>query len=90
MPDMFSLELPDPNNMTKEQADALNEFMDAIFASYEAETKNIANSLGVSEKCASDIFYLRTRSRWTQELEAELIQFHKNNVPVNIFDFGHN
>ena len=44
--------------------------------------------LGVSERCAADVFYLRTRSRWTEELEKELILLHKNGNPPNMCDFG--
>jgi hypothetical protein len=40
--------------------------------------KELAESLGVSEDYARGIFYLRTRSRWTQEAENELIRMSKN------------
>jgi len=48
----------------------------------------LAKELKVSEKCASDVLYLRTRFRHTPELEAELIRLHKEGIPVNVYEFG--
>lgn len=42
----------------------------------------------VSEDCAVDILYLRTRNRWTVDLEKELINLHKAGTPPNIMEFG--
>ena len=39
---------------------------------------------------AADIQYFRTTSRWTPELEKELIILHKQNTPPNIFTFALN
>lgn len=50
--------------------------------------EGVAYALGVSEECATDIWYLRQRSRWTAELEAELIRLHKEGNPPNINEFG--
>lgn len=49
---------------------------------------NLAKAYQVTESCASDIIYLRTRNRWTPELEKELIKLHKEGNPPNIMDFG--
>ena len=35
-----------------------------------------------------DICYLRTMSRWTRELEKELIELHKAGTPANVYTFG--
>lgn len=43
--------------------------------------KKLAKELDVSGYCASDVYYLRTRSRHTPELEIELINLHKNGTP---------
>ena len=68
----------DAENISKDYA----EFM----ANYIEE---LSEELGVSQNCAHQICYLRTRRRWTQELEDELIQLHKEgNPPDNIFEFG--
>jgi hypothetical protein len=32
---------------------------------------------GMSKACACDVLYLRGRSRWTEQLEAKLIEEHK-------------
>lgn len=39
-------------------------------------------------RCMSDVSYLRTRNRWTQELEDELIELHLQGTPPNIYEFG--
>lgn len=48
---------------------------------YEKEMENyfqsLAEELGVSLSCALNVFYLRQRSRWTQDLENELIRMDK-------------
>ncbi len=48
----------------------------------------LAADLNCSLSCAADILYLRTRSRWTQELEDELVAAHKRGEEINIFEFG--
>lgn len=54
----------------------------------ETEAEQLAKNLKVSLTCAYDILYLRTRSRWTQKLENELIQANKNGEFVNMNEFG--
>jgi hypothetical protein len=48
----------------------------------------LAAELEVSVECATDVWYLRTRSRHTPELEAELIKLHKAGTPPNMCEFG--
>jgi hypothetical protein len=50
--------------------------------------RDLATELGVSVNCAHDVWYLRTRSRHTPELEAELITLHAAGTPPNMCDFG--
>lgn len=64
----------DAKQMTKEEANAAFEEWQG---SMEKEFKEIADRFGVSENCAANIFYLRTRSRWSQESEDELIRMDK-------------
>lgn len=37
----------------------------------------LAKELGVADMQAGDIWYLRSRSRWTQELENRIVAAHK-------------
>jgi hypothetical protein len=62
---------------------ALNEAMDLWQDSMDEEQRQIAQDLGVSEETASSIQYLRTRSRWTQEKENELIARDKAGNPMD-------
>ena len=54
----------------------------------ETEAGFLAKVLDISEQCADDVLYLRSRRRWTPQLEAELIQLHKDGKPPNVYDFG--
>ena len=47
----------------------------------------LANELDCSLKCATDVWYLRTRSRWTQELEDKLISLHDTGMAPNMCEF---
>lgn len=50
--------------------------------------QDLSEELNCSYACAADVWYLRQRSRWTQELEDELIRLYsEGNVP-NIMEFG--
>jgi hypothetical protein len=42
----------------------------------------------ISPALAADIAYLRTRARWTEELEQELIRLHIAGTPPSMCDFG--
>jgi len=52
------------------------------------EDPNLAQAAQVSEECVSDVGYLRSRSRWSEELELELIALHKAGNPPNVNEFG--
>lgn len=63
----------------------MSDFMEHIDTEeLEAEAKK----LGVELSAMNDIGYLRTRHRWTPELEAELIRLHNAGTPPNIMEFG--
>lgn len=67
----FAVEVP------VHDSEAMDEFQKAMDAHAEAVNKyidEIAQKLEVSDSCAMDIYYLRSRSRWTQEAEDELIR----------------
>lgn len=62
----------------KKTMQALQEMMDAQAEAYNQEVLKISDELGVDDLWALDILYLRTRSRWTQELENKLVQMAKD------------
>lgn len=70
------------------KSDAFQSAMDQMAAEYNQHISNLAKELGVSEDCANDVAYLRTRSRHTQELENELIRLHAAGTPPNMSEFG--
>jgi hypothetical protein len=84
-PESFYVEVPvgDPDAMN-----AFQSFMDELHESTNRHIDELAKELRCSSACAQDVFYLRSRSRWTEELENELIQLHKQNNPPNMCEFG--
>lgn len=76
--------------MDEGRMEEFQEAMDALYDSMNKEIEELARELDVSEACAQDVWYLRTRSRHTQELEEELIQLHRDGNPPNIMEFGCN
>ena len=68
--------------------DELQAIMDAYYDSMVKSIKSLATELDVSEECACDVLYLRSRSRWSPELEQRLIDMHREGNPPNICDFG--
>jgi hypothetical protein len=65
-----------------------NKVQNDYYNEMEEYFKSLAEELGCSVGCAGDVWYLRQRSRWTQELENELIRLHKEGTPPNICEFG--
>jgi tRNA U55 pseudouridine synthase TruB len=64
-------------------ADAQDEYYNEL----ETYLQSLAEELGCSVGCAADVWYLRQRSRHTQELEDVLIRLHNNGTPPNICEF---
>ena len=55
---------------------------------WDEECREIAGLYGVSPLWAAAIWYLRQRSRWTQELENQLIEMAHNGEEVpNMFEW---
>ena len=73
----------DPDKMAR-----LQTVMDDIAESTDKYISALASKLNISEVCAHDVFYLRSRSRHTPELEAQLIALHAEGNPPNMCDFG--
>ncbi len=65
------------------------EIQDEYYNELESYLEDLAQKLNCSRACAGDIWYLRQRSRWTQELEDELIARYAAGEAVNICEFGH-
>ena len=66
--------------------DALNEMMNATQDAWAEEIKQIAKDFGISESTAGDVWYLRTRSRWTQDLENQLVEAYHAGKPIDSGD----
>ncbi len=61
----------------------VNDLMGAVQDAWVREIIDISRSLGVSDQVAQDIWYLRTRSRWTQELEDQLVAAARAGKPID-------
>ena len=61
---------------TSEGMAALTAVGIAMAEAFDDDVAQIVRELNVSEKCAADIAYLRTRSRHTAQLEQRLIDMH--------------
>lgn len=81
----FVVQLPDLKD--KEACEAFQKVMNEYHDSINEYVANLAKEMNISEECALDVWYLRTRSRHTKEKELELIELHKNGTPPNICEF---
>jgi hypothetical protein len=61
---------------------------DDYYNEMEAYFQSLADELDCTVACATDVWYLRQRSRWTQELEDELLRLYDIGQPPNICEFG--
>lgn len=84
-PMYFVTNIPNPGDKSMS---GFQSFMNYIQDATVAEIQEIATELNLSYSCAADVWYLRTRSRWTQTLEDQLITLHQTGNPPNICDFG--
>jgi hypothetical protein len=71
MSKIFSVEVPVDN---PEQMKAFHEMMDAIQEAAILECQSLAKQKKITEGAASDILYLRTRSRWNKQLEDRMMR----------------
>jgi hypothetical protein len=78
----FSIDLT-RNSMTEVQ-EAMDYYHNELLSHAAAE----AEKLGVTVDCMLDVLYLRSRSRWTQELEDNLIVLHQSGHRPNMCEFG--
>lgn len=61
--------------------------MDAYHKEMARHTEEVARRLNVDLMCANHVVYLRSRSRWTKELEDELIASYKEGNKPGLNDF---
>lgn len=83
----FCVEMPDPND-----AAAMEEFqklMDMVNEETDKEIDSVMEKYGVDFETANAVVYLRSRSRWTQEKENELLEWKKTEPFPNIMEWGH-
>lgn len=71
-----------PEEMTNRDWDKFQNAMDDLNDMWDQEIRDIAKDFGVSTDCAQSIWYLRTRSRWSQEKEDYLIELDKKGEPM--------
>lgn len=67
----FSIQIPIDD---KEKMNTFQEVMNQLSKAMINEETRIAKELNCSEWAACDILYLRSRSRWSQELENEILR----------------
>jgi hypothetical protein len=63
--------------------DAMNEVQDA----WVREIESIANEFGISFGSAGEVWYLRSRGRWTKAKEEKLIELGKAGKCVNMCEW---
>ena len=75
-------------NLSAEQYDLINAFANATMEFHEDEVKQLMKDDPLMTRaCALDISYLRTRSRWTADLEKRLYKEHQQGKTINISDW---
>lgn len=75
-PEMSSFSV-DIGSMNDTQMEAFNEAMADYQDKMVEYIKKISSNLDIPYGLAADIYYLRTRSRWSQEKEDLLIRIHR-------------
>ena len=76
----FLIEMPDPED--KEGMAAFYDLMNGIQDATIEYIKKLAKELDVSEDCASDVYYLRTRSRHTYRCGTARARFRSSHPCV--------
>jgi hypothetical protein len=81
--DIFSVEIPHDD---EEAMKSFCESMDLLNQAMIDLSSKTAKELNVSDWCADNILYLRSRSRWTQEKENYLIWLDQHNMELPNFN----
>lgn len=74
-------------DLTETQTQAFQYMMDVMAEQQLKEIEQVMLENNCSEFCAMDIVYLRTRSRYTPELEQELVRLHQIGQAPNICEW---
>lgn len=86
--DQFTSAGPDFNGMGQIGIKLSTRALLAIGGRPKTEAEILAEEMNISILCARDVLYLRTRKRWSLELEKELIALHAAGVHPNMCEFG--
>ena len=73
--------------LTSEKMEVIQEFSDQSFDDWNSNLDSLMKEFNLSRGGASDVLYLRSRSRWTPELEKELISIYQRGDSVNVFEW---
>lgn len=84
---VYHLSLSPANLADPALMDDVQKLLDCEQEHYKQEIQRVEKELSVSTFCAMDIVYLRTRSRWTPELEKLLIEEHREGKQINICEW---
>lgn len=66
----------------KDEEDGFQAAMDEIHDGWHQEINRIAQELNIPNSLARDIWYLRGRSRWTNELEERILRCYRETGTV--------
>lgn len=80
-PELTTISIHANDETTEEEWDQINAVLSQVQDEAVVYIKSEAERLGIDERYMSDIFYLRSRSRWTQEKEDYLISLAREGKP---------
>ena len=75
------------DNVSDDAVKSVQGLLDAAADHHIKEIEKVAAEYGIQTGAAADVVYLRTRSRWTEELERKLIDIYKAGGSVNIMEW---
>lgn len=84
---MSVIEISFDGSLNKEQLEIIQKIMDKSAEYWNNEVLKVMEEYNLSYKGASDVLYLRSRSRWSKENEENLIKIYQSGDSVNIFDW---
>ncbi len=87
MSEVFRIELTGEDLKNKETMAEFQKVMDELHDANVKYVEELAQELNISVACANDVYYLRSRSRWTPDKETELIRLHREGNPPNMCEF---
>ena len=73
--------------LPSEKMEVMQDFIDESANQWNSEIDSLMKEFNLSREGASDILYLRSRSRWSPELEQELISIYQRGESVKICEW---